>query len=432
MAAPTEGPEQAPAPVPAPAPLLRVLAQCSRSRARAAELLLPHGAVPCPVFMPVGTRGTAKGITAAQLAALGCRICLGNTYHLGTRPGPELVQRAGGLHGFMGWARNLLTDSGGFQMVSLAALSEVTEGGVPLPVPLRRRRAPAEPRALRPHPERAGRRYHHAAGRRGQQHHHGAARRGGHAQVRALAGSLHRRPPAPLAAEPLRHHPGGARPRPAQALPGRDDAPRRPRLRHRRAERRRGEGAVLAHGEALHRPPAPRQTPLPHGRGLRHRPGGVRGAGLRHVRLRLPHAHGAFRLSAGALGVSAAEEPAVRQGFPPHRRALRLPHLPTAQPCLPARPPAQRPGRPAPPHRAQHRLPARADAGHAGQHRGAALPRIRAGFRPRPLWGPRALPPLGPARAGGRRHHAGVRGLRPPAPPPPLLLFWIFGVFCMG
>lgn len=128
MAAPTEGPEKAPAS--APAPLLRVLAQCSRSRARAAELLLPHGAVPCPVFMPVGTRGTAKGITAAQLAALGCRICLGNTYHLGTRPGPELVQRAGGLHGFMGWARNLLTDSGGFQMVSLAALSEVTEGGV--------------------------------------------------------------------------------------------------------------------------------------------------------------------------------------------------------------------------------------------------------------------------------------------------------------
>ncbi|XP_035428183.1 queuine tRNA-ribosyltransferase catalytic subunit 1 [Cygnus atratus] len=128
MAAPTEGP--APAPAPAPAPLLRVVAECGRSRARAGELLLPHGAVPCPVFMPVGTRGTAKGITAAQLAALGCRICLGNTYHLGTRPGPELVQRAGGLHGFMGWARNLLTDSGGFQMVSLAALSEVTEAGV--------------------------------------------------------------------------------------------------------------------------------------------------------------------------------------------------------------------------------------------------------------------------------------------------------------
>lgn len=86
--------------------------------------------MPCPVFMPVGTRGTAKGITAAQLAALGCRICLGNTYHLGTRPGPELVQRSGGLHGFMDWPHNLLTDSGGFQMVSLSELSEVTEEGV--------------------------------------------------------------------------------------------------------------------------------------------------------------------------------------------------------------------------------------------------------------------------------------------------------------
>ncbi|NXA43303.1 TGT ribosyltransferase, partial [Eudromia elegans] len=69
-----------------PGPLLRVAARCAQSRARAGELRLPHGTVPCPVFMPVGTRGTAKGVTAAQLAALGCRICLGNTYHLGTRP----------------------------------------------------------------------------------------------------------------------------------------------------------------------------------------------------------------------------------------------------------------------------------------------------------------------------------------------------------
>ncbi|NXW84606.1 TGT ribosyltransferase, partial [Alopecoenas beccarii] len=98
---------------PGPAPLLRITAECGRSRARAGELLLPHGPVPCPVFMPVGTRGTAKGITAAQLAALGCRICLGNTFHLGTRPGPELVRRAGGLHRFMDWPHNLLTVRGG-------------------------------------------------------------------------------------------------------------------------------------------------------------------------------------------------------------------------------------------------------------------------------------------------------------------------------
>uniref|UniRef100_A0A8C5JU16 Queuine tRNA-ribosyltransferase catalytic subunit 1 n=1 Tax=Junco hyemalis TaxID=40217 RepID=A0A8C5JU16_JUNHY len=91
MAAPAAGP------VP-PVPVLRIVAECGRSRARAGELRLPHGSVPCPVFMPVGTRGTAKGLTAAQLAALGCRICLGNTFHLGTRP----VSGTGGLRGALG------------------------------------------------------------------------------------------------------------------------------------------------------------------------------------------------------------------------------------------------------------------------------------------------------------------------------------------
>ncbi|XP_055975869.1 queuine tRNA-ribosyltransferase catalytic subunit 1 isoform X1 [Sorex fumeus] len=110
--------------------ILRLVAECSRSRARAGELRLPHGPVATPVFMPVGTQATMKGITTEQLDALGCRICLGNTYHLGLRPGPELIQKAQGLHGFMNWPHNLLTDSGGFQMVSLVSLSEVTEEGV--------------------------------------------------------------------------------------------------------------------------------------------------------------------------------------------------------------------------------------------------------------------------------------------------------------
>lgn len=65
---------------------MRLVAECSRSRARAGELRLPHGTVATPVFMPVGTQATMKGITAEQLDALGCRICLGNTYHLGLRP----------------------------------------------------------------------------------------------------------------------------------------------------------------------------------------------------------------------------------------------------------------------------------------------------------------------------------------------------------
>uniref|UniRef100_A0A8C6HBM9 Queuine tRNA-ribosyltransferase catalytic subunit 1 n=1 Tax=Mus spicilegus TaxID=10103 RepID=A0A8C6HBM9_MUSSI len=110
--------------------IMRLVAECSRSGARAGELRLPHGTVATPVFMPVGTQATMKGITTEQLDTLGCRICLGNTYHLGLRPGPELIRKAQGLHGFMNWPHNLLTDSGGFQMVSLFSLSEVTEEGV--------------------------------------------------------------------------------------------------------------------------------------------------------------------------------------------------------------------------------------------------------------------------------------------------------------
>ncbi|XP_077326395.1 queuine tRNA-ribosyltransferase catalytic subunit 1 isoform X1 [Lithobates pipiens] len=108
----------------------RVLAECPITKARACELTLPHGPVKTPVFMPVGTQGTMKGITADQLRDLGCEICLGNTYHLGMRPGPEVMKKVNGLHGFMNWDRNLLTDSGGFQMVSLVELSKVTEEGV--------------------------------------------------------------------------------------------------------------------------------------------------------------------------------------------------------------------------------------------------------------------------------------------------------------
>ena len=80
--------------------------------------------------MPVGTQGTLKGILPEQLERMDCRIILGNTYHLGNRPGAETLRKAGGLHNFMGWRRALLTDSGGFQMVSLLKLAEITEEGV--------------------------------------------------------------------------------------------------------------------------------------------------------------------------------------------------------------------------------------------------------------------------------------------------------------
>ena len=109
-----------------------VIAKCSTSKARTCKMELPHAIVETPVFMPVGTQGTLKGLLPEQLEhpAIDCRIMLGNTYHLGMRPGVETMEKAGGLHNFMNWKRALLTDSGGFQMVSLLKLSQVTEEGV--------------------------------------------------------------------------------------------------------------------------------------------------------------------------------------------------------------------------------------------------------------------------------------------------------------
>lgn len=95
--------------------------------ARAAVVHLPHGPLRTPVFMPVGTKGTIKGMTSHQLmdSATAPEIILGNTYHLALHPGTELVAEFGGLHAMMNWKNNILTDSGGFQMVSLLDLAEV-------------------------------------------------------------------------------------------------------------------------------------------------------------------------------------------------------------------------------------------------------------------------------------------------------------------
>jgi queuine tRNA-ribosyltransferase len=99
------------------------------TRARAGVLHTPHGPVETPVFMPVGTAGTVKGLSQEELERLGVRILLGNTYHLYLRPGHELVRELGGLHRFMSWPRAILTDSGGYQIMSLESLGKATEGG---------------------------------------------------------------------------------------------------------------------------------------------------------------------------------------------------------------------------------------------------------------------------------------------------------------
>jgi len=101
----------------------------SGSRARAGRLLLPHGEVRTPAFMPVGTNATVKAARVDDLRSMGFQIVLANTYHLYLRPGHELIRRAGGLHGFSGWRGNFLTDSGGFQIFSLSALRKISPEG---------------------------------------------------------------------------------------------------------------------------------------------------------------------------------------------------------------------------------------------------------------------------------------------------------------
>ncbi len=111
--------------------VFQVEANDPESKARACSLSLPRGEVPTPAFMPVGTQGTVKGILPRDLReVVKARIILGNVYHLNLRPGPELVRKRGGLARFMNWDGPILTDSGGFQVFSLAKLRKLSDEGV--------------------------------------------------------------------------------------------------------------------------------------------------------------------------------------------------------------------------------------------------------------------------------------------------------------
>jgi queuine tRNA-ribosyltransferase len=108
-----------------------LLAECPVTRARAGVIHTDHGDIPTPVFMPVGTQGTVKGLTQRDLwQELRARIILANTYHLFLRPGHELIRSLGGLHRFMNWPGAILTDSGGYQVFSLSDLRKITDEGV--------------------------------------------------------------------------------------------------------------------------------------------------------------------------------------------------------------------------------------------------------------------------------------------------------------
>jgi len=106
-------------------------AVCPETGARAGLLHTPHGVIPTPIFMPVGTQATVKGLTPEQIEReVDAPIILSNTYHLFLRPGHLTVEKLGGLHRFMNWPRAILTDSGGFQVFSLSGLRKITDDGV--------------------------------------------------------------------------------------------------------------------------------------------------------------------------------------------------------------------------------------------------------------------------------------------------------------
>ncbi len=108
----------------------RVLKSCLNTQARLGELATPHGTVTTPVFLPVGSQATVKTLTPEELKDIGATVILSNTYHLYLRPGVDTIERLGGLHRFMVWDGPILTDSGGYQIFSLARLCQVTDDGV--------------------------------------------------------------------------------------------------------------------------------------------------------------------------------------------------------------------------------------------------------------------------------------------------------------
>jgi queuine tRNA-ribosyltransferase len=107
-----------------------------RSHARRGRLKLNHGTIETPIFMPVGTYGSVKAMNPIELKEVGSQIILGNTFHLWLRPGTQVLDKFGGLHGFMGWNGPILTDSGGFQVFSLGAMRKITEEGVKFASPI--------------------------------------------------------------------------------------------------------------------------------------------------------------------------------------------------------------------------------------------------------------------------------------------------------
>ena len=215
--------------------------------ARRGRLMTAHGLVETPAFMPVGTAATVKAMTPEGVAASGAQILLGNTYHLMLRPGAERIAALGGLHRFMNWPHPILTDSGGFQVMSLGQIAQDRRGRRHLPLASRRQRPSVDPGALDRDPASARRRCDDGLGRMHRLSVAARGRRKIDGIVDALGPALARCLCRAAGARDFRHRPGRSISRSAAALGG---AARRHRLRRlcgRRARDRRGAAGHARH-----------------------------------------------------------------------------------------------------------------------------------------------------------------------------------------
>ena len=256
--------------------------------ARRGEIATPHGVVRTPAFMPVGTQATVKGMTPDEVRATGADIVLGNTYHLMLRPGAERIAALGGLHRFMNWPHPILTDSGGFQVMSLSRAAQGRRQGRDLPLPSRRRDGTSSRPSARSRSSAARRRHRHAARRMRQ----AAGERAPSSSARMrlslrLGRALQARVRARAAGtRAVRHRAGRRRPRAARATSARalvDIGFRR--LRHRRPRGRRAAGRHAADDRGGGADAAGRPAALPDGR--RHAGGPARSGRARHRHVRL-------------------------------------------------------------------------------------------------------------------------------------------------
>jgi hypothetical protein len=312
--------------------------------ARRGELRTPHGVIQTPVFMPVGTRGAVKAVTHRDLEELGAEVILGNTYHLFLRPGSELIARAGGLHAFIGWRRAILTDSGGYQVFSLAGIRKIREEGAEFRSHLDGSLHLLTPELATDVQAQLGSDIAMVldeciATPAGEDDARRAMERSVRWAQRARQRFVQLRDdPGPVVVT----NPGQAqfgiiqgatvpalRTESVQATVAIGDGGDRLRgLRHRRPQRRRAAGGHLRRRRAHRRVAARRPAALPDGERHARRSVRMRRARRRHVRLRAPDPQRAQRSIPDQRRAAEHQERAIRRGRPAPRSGVRLLHLP--------------------------------------------------------------------------------------------------------